>query len=69
MTVIYLASILLASIIANILAYFKIKSLKKQPTPTTDARDLLHDITKRGRAIIKIDVLDPESLFVIRRGN
>ena len=69
MILIYLSIVLFVSLSANIFAIFKIKSIKKQPTQTMDARDLIHDITKRGRAVVQIQVLDPENLFVIRRGH
>ena len=66
--IIYLASILGASIAANAFAYWKIKKLKSDPKPTIDASDLLHDLTKRGHAVLNIKVIDPENLFVVRRG-
>lgn len=64
----YTSIFLLASILANIYAVFKIKTLIKQPAPTLDARDLLHDLTAKGGAAIKIQVIDPENLFIIRKG-
>lgn len=69
MNEIYLGTVLIVSIAANIFAYIKIKSTLKQPIKTIDAQDLLHDITRRGRAIVRVEVLDPENLFVVRRGN
>ena len=65
----YIIALLALSLAGNIFAIFKIRKIKKAPVATTDARDLLHDITTRGRAVLDIRVIDPENLFVVRRGN
>jgi len=66
--IIFLGFALGISIAANVFSFFKIKKLTKDPKLTTDASDLLHDLTKRGRAVIDMKVIDPENLFVVRRG-
>jgi hypothetical protein len=65
---IYIASLLGLSLAANIYAAYKFKTLVQNSKMTTEASDLLHDITKRGRAVIDIRVIDPENLFIVRKG-
>ncbi len=58
-----LASLLFVSLSAN--AYLlrrKPKKLKQSPDIT--AADLLHDLTKRGQALIKIEVIDAANLLL-----
>jgi len=44
------------------------RAKKKPPTPKLDltAQDLLHDLTRRGFAVLKLDVIDPESILLRR---
>lgn len=37
---------------------------KADPRLDVTAQDLLHDLTKRGAAIIKVDVIDPSNLLL-----
>lgn len=68
MALTYLTFVLVLSLLANIFAIYKIKSLEKTPAPTLEARDLLHDLTTKGRSALRIEVIDPENLFIVRRG-
>lgn len=38
------------------------------PVPKYDATasDLLHNLTRRGGAVLRLEILDPESLFIRR---
>ena len=69
MTAIYVLSVLLAcSIAISITLYLRLKNHVKRPSPTLDAKDLIHDITKHGSALVRIHVLDPEGLFISKAG-
>lgn len=39
------------------------RKLKRTPTPTLTAETLMHDLTRYGRGIVKIDVIDPSGLI------
>jgi hypothetical protein len=65
---IYISALLALSLAVNIYAAYKFKTLVSNSKMTTEASDLLHDITKRGRAVIDIRVIDPENLFIVRKG-
>jgi len=47
-------------------AIFFVKSRKKNKDPRLDltAQDLLHDLTRRGVAILKVEVIDPSRLML-----
>jgi hypothetical protein len=59
-----------ASVLGNVgLAYFVIKlrkSKRKDQTPRYDvsAQDLIHDVTRRGQAVVRMEVLDPSAFFL-----
>jgi hypothetical protein len=55
---------LTASVLLNFWLFFRAKSII--PKQTIDAKDLIHDITTRGSAIVRITVIDPEGLFQIK---
>ncbi len=48
------------------LLLFLLRQSRKKPPKklTTSAEDLLHDLTKRGHAVLRVEVLDPEALFL-----
>lgn len=56
-----LGTLLVISISLNLFQFFKTKKLK--PTPTLEAEQLLHDLTK-GSAIVKVEVIDPTNLIL-----
>lgn len=37
---------------------------KKKPRLDTSALDLLHDLTRRGGAVLKVEVIDPANLLL-----
>jgi len=53
---------LIFSLAMNIILVLRLRRLKTSPKQSVDARQLLHDLTK-GRAIVKIEILDPAELF------
>jgi uncharacterized membrane protein len=55
---------LVFSVAGNILQFVYLRRSKKKPKPTLTAEDLLHDLTSRGRAILKVDVIDPANLLL-----
>lgn len=60
---IILSSVVVVLLITNVLTlYFK----KKPPKPlkSLDATSLLHDLTRNGEAVIRVTVVDPESIFL-----
>ena len=58
-----LASLLFISLSAN--AYFyRRKPLKSEPRLDVSASDLLHDLTRRGTSIVKIEVVDVSNLLL-----
>lgn len=48
--------------IARDKAILDLKDFQKKPD--LDAADLLHDLTKRGQAVVKIQVIDPSSILL-----
>jgi hypothetical protein len=52
------------SLSCNALQFYLFRHPKKKPQPTITAEDLLHDLTTRGRAILKVDVIDPANLLL-----
>lgn len=61
---------LIASTAINITLAILVMRLKKTPkaVPTIEAKDLLHDLTNKGQALLKVIVLDPDGLFITRTG-
>ena len=57
-----LTFLLIFSLAMNIILVLRLRRLKTSPKQSVDARQLLHDLTK-GRAIVKIEILDPSELF------
>lgn len=57
------------SLATNVYLLLLLRHLKKRPTKQLDttAQDLLHDLTTRGQAVLKVEVLDP-SRFLLWRG-
>ena len=60
----FLAVAFALSLALNSFQYYLAKSLKKKPRPDTTAADLLHDLTRNGHAILRVEVIDPANLFL-----
>lgn len=52
------------SLSGNAFLAFQLRQVKKKPRPTTGAEDLLHDLTRRGSAVIRVEVIDPANIFL-----
>lgn len=52
------------SLAANAMQAKRYRESKKKPVPTTSAEDLLHDLTRRGFAVLRVEVVDPDNLFL-----
>lgn len=63
---ILLAIALGVSAFANVLAVVVILKLRKKPQKKLEitAEDLLHDLTKRGAAVVRVSVIDPSNLLL-----
>lgn len=59
-----LSGLLAASLACNVFLAYIARTLKKKPRPDTTAADLLHDLTRRGQAIIRVEVIDPANLML-----
>lgn len=59
---------LVASICLNlaliIFLAVKLRSKKQPKTLTTTAEDLLHDLTRKGISVLRVEVIDPSHLFL-----
>lgn len=64
--IILVSSLLAISIGLNAVLFLKLKSQVKEYK--LDAKDLIHDLTKRQKALVEIRVLDPEGLFFMKGG-
>lgn len=52
-------------LISCLLAVLLYRSRKRPPKRLSDsAEDLLHDLTKRGSAVLRVQVIDPEQIFL-----
>ena len=60
----FLAIALSLSLACNAFQAYIARSLKKKPRPDTTAADLLHDLTRQGQAVIRVEVIDPANLFL-----
>lgn len=58
------ACALIASLVANGVQVRRIKEARKRPAPTLTAEELLHDLTRRGYAVLKVEVIDADNLFL-----
>jgi len=58
----------IVSLIANAFLAYRLFKSPATLQKTTDAKDLIHDLTRRGQAVVKIEVLDPEGMFITRGG-
>lgn len=58
-------ALLLLSLFLNAFLYRQIKKLKTRKDLATDARELLHYLT-RGGALLRITVIDPEGIMLYR---
>jgi len=56
----------IVSLIANALLAYRLFKTPATLQKTTDAKDLIHDLTRRGQAVVKIEVVDPDGLFITR---
>jgi hypothetical protein len=55
------------SLVANAAQYFWHRmSAKKPPAPKPDltAQDLLHDLTKHGQAVLRVEVVDMANILI-----
>lgn len=52
------------SISGNAFQLYLAKIKKKKPKPDLSASDLLHDLTRRGQAIVRVEVMDATNLFL-----
>ncbi len=55
---------LLASLGANAFQAYVTKNIKKKPALDVSAQDLLHDLTRRGGAVLRVEVIDPTNLML-----
>jgi hypothetical protein len=61
---------LVFSLSGNVFLAISLRRLKekpKQPVPDLTAQDLIHDLTRRGNATVRIEVVDA-SKFLLWRG-
>lgn len=66
----FLASFLAVSAILNATLAILLRKQKKTPRKpqlSLSAEDLLHDLTRSGSAVVRLEVIDPANLF-LRRG-
>ena len=63
---IYAAYIIIAaSFILNFLAGIALlRKPKRKPLQDISAKDLIHDLTTRGTSVVRIEVIDADSLFM-----
>ena len=59
-----LGLILLISAPLNVYLFARLRQAKKKPAPTYDAQDLLHDLTQRGQAVLRVQVIDAANLML-----
>jgi hypothetical protein len=59
-----LLAILVASIAANAFQAHQARQLKRKPKLDLTAQDLLHDLTRRGGAMLRVEVIDPANLML-----
>ena len=66
MTTTLLAVLLTLSLAGNLALFLLFTHKKKQKKPSLDqtAGDLLHDLTRRGQAILRVEVIDPTNLLL-----
>jgi hypothetical protein len=61
---ILISVLLAASVLFNAFQLYLAKINKKKPKPDLTASDLLHDLTSRGRAVVRVEVIDSTNLFL-----
>ncbi len=52
------------SVACNIYLALSLKRSGRKPKPTLTAEQLLHDLTHRGAAMVRLEVIDPTHLFL-----
>lgn len=65
----FIPAFLTVSVLANLLLVFLLHRQKKTPRKpqlSMGAEDLLHDLTKSGSAILRVEVIDPANLYLRR---
>ena len=65
----FIPSFLAVSVLANAILVFLLHKQKKTPRKpqlSMGAEDLLHDLTKSGSAILRVEVIDPAQLYLRR---
>ncbi len=55
---------LAASLAANGFQVYRARINKKRRAPDITAQDLLHDLTRRGGAVIRVEVIDQAAFFL-----
>jgi hypothetical protein len=61
---IIISVILALSLTGNVYQLYLSKKTPKNTILETNAADLLHDLTRRGRAILSVEVIDPANLLL-----
>lgn len=59
-----LAAIFAVSFVCNLALGVWLLRVRKKPAASYEAQQLLHDLTKKGGAILKIEVVDASNLFL-----
>ena len=52
------------SVMANIALAIGMRLLKRRKKLDITAQDLLHDFTRRGASILRVEIIDPSSLML-----
>lgn len=56
--------LLVVSVCANAFQVYVARANKKKPRLDVSAQDLLHDLTRRGGAVLRVEVIDPTNLML-----
>ncbi len=48
----------------NLWQFRRHRAARKQPALAIEARDLIHDLTKRGSAVLRVEVIDAANLLL-----
>ncbi len=57
-------SIAVFSVATNAVQFFVFRRRRPKAAPSIEARDLIHDLTQRGQAIVRIQVIDASQLLL-----
>lgn len=62
----FIYALIASSFVLNAIAGIVLlrKPAKKKPQLDTSAKDLLHDLTQRGTAVLRVEVIDADALFM-----